>query len=91
MHALLVHVELDPARDDAPEFLRDRVIPMISQGAGFKSGIWVRSLDGTAGRSLILYESEDAAKDAADRAAQGVPGAPATFVSAEVLEVVAQA
>jgi hypothetical protein len=95
VHALLVELELkvDPARaDEAIKFLRETVVPMISQGAGFVSGTWMRSEDGTRTRSLILYEDKEAAKAAAGRAAEGPPpGAPTRFVSAEVFEVMAQA
>ena len=93
MHALLVQLEIDPARaDEAARFLQKFAVPMISQGAGFVSGTWMRSQDGRHTRSLILYESEQAAKAAATRAAEGPPpGAPTKFVSAEVFEVMAQA
>ena len=93
MHALLVQLEIDRSRaDEAIEFLHNVAVPMIRQGAGFVSGTWLRSLDGGATRSLILYEDEPAATAAAERASQGPPpGAPTQFVSAEVFEVMAQA
>jgi hypothetical protein len=95
MHALLVELELDidPARaDEAIKFLNESVVPMIRRGAGFVSGTWMRSMDGTRARSLILYEDEEAANAAAGRAAEGPPpGAPTRFVSAEVFEVMARA
>jgi hypothetical protein len=93
MHALLVELEIDADRtDDALAFLHNAAVPMIKQGAGFVSGTWVLSLDGRHTRSLLLYEDEQAANAAADRARQGPPpGAPTRFVSAEVFEVMAQA
>lgn len=93
MHALLVTLDIDASRaDDAMELLQRFVVPTIKSGEGFVSGTWVRSLDGTRGYSLHLYDSEAAAEAAADRAAQGPPpGAPTKFVSAEIFEVVAQA
>ena len=93
MHALLVQLEIDPARsDEAMKFLHEVAVPMIRQGAGFVSGTWMRSQDGRHTRSLILYESEQTAKAAATRAAEGPPpGAPTKFVSGEVFEVMAQA
>ena len=52
----------------------------------------MRSRDGLRTRSVIIYEDEQSADDAAARARQGPPpGAPTRFVSAEVLEVMAQA
>ena len=93
MHALLVELEIDTARsDEAIKFLKNVAVPMISQGEGFVSGTWLRSEDGAHTRSLMLYESEEAAKTAASRASEGPPpGAPTRFVSAEVFEVMAQA
>ena len=93
MHALLVELEIDTARSDqAIKFLTDVAVPMISKGEGFVSGTWMRSEDGAHTRSLMLYENEQAAKAAADRAAEGPPpGAPTRFVSAQIFEVMAQA
>jgi len=93
MHALLVTLELDPARmEEALQVLHGFAIPTVRQGAGFVSGPWLRSADGRHGRSLLLYESREAAEAAAERAAQGPPpGAPIRFVSAEPFEVMAQA
>jgi hypothetical protein len=90
---LVVELALDAEHGEEPiGFLKAVAVPMISQGAGFKSGTWMRSLDGLRTRSVMLYETEQAAADAADRAKQGgPPGAPITFVSAEVFQVMAQA
>ena len=93
MHALLVKLDVDASRtNEAMDFVKSFVVPMISSGEGFVSGTWFRSADGTRGHSLIVYQDEGAAKAAADRAAQGTPpGAPSSFVSAEVFEFVDQA
>ena len=93
MYAVLGRVEIDSSRaDEAVELLNNYTVPMVKQAPGFVSGTWARSEDGTYGQSLILFESEEAAKTAAERAAAGPPpGAPVNFVSAEVFEVLAQA
>jgi hypothetical protein len=93
MYAVFGKVEINSSRaDEAAELLNNYTVPMVKQASGFVSGTWARSADGTRGQSLILFESEDAAKAAAERAATGPPpGAPVTFVSAEVFEVLAQA
>jgi hypothetical protein len=70
--------------------LRDSVVPRISQLPGFVAGYWTRSEDGSNGRSLLVFESEEAARAAAERVASGVPRG-VTFESAEVREVVADA
>jgi hypothetical protein len=93
MHAVLVTLNLDPARmDEALQFLNSFAIPTIRQGAGFVSGTWLRSPDGTHGHSVLLYDSQAAAEAAVARATQGPPvDAPVRFVSAESFEVIAQA
>jgi hypothetical protein len=93
MHAVLVELAIDPDRwDDAVQLLKNFAVPTISQGEGFVSGTWIRAASGDRGHSLLLYETEANATAAAERAAEGPPpGAPTTFVSAEVFEVVAQA
>ena len=93
MHGVLVELEIEAERaEEAIAFLSNVAVPMIKQGAGFESGTWMRSLDGVHTRSLMLYEDEESANAAADRARQGPrQGAPTGFVSAEVFEVVARA
>jgi hypothetical protein len=93
MHALLVTLDIDPSRaDEAMNLLKTFAVPMISSGEGFVSGTWFRSADGARGHSLILFNDEASARAGAERAAEGPPpGAPTSFVSAEVFEVVAQA
>ena len=94
MYAVLGTVDLDASRQEAADAMRnDGLVPRVKAMPGFVSGTWSRSLDGAEGRSLILFENEKAAHEAADSArAEGPPdGAPITFRSFEVVEVVAQA
>jgi hypothetical protein len=93
MYAVYVTLKLDPDRwEEAEEMLHSFAVPMISQGPGFVRGTWVRAEDGTRGHSLLLYENEEMARGAAERAGVGPPpGSPITFESAEVVEVVATA
>ena len=93
MYGLVVELEIAEAQGErAIEFLHNVALPMITQGAGFVSGTWMRSRDGHRTRSVIIYEDEQAAEAASERARQGPPpGAPTRFVSAEVFEVMAQA
>lgn len=86
-------MEIDEAQGDrAIEFLHQVAVPMIKQGSGFISGTWMRSRDGRRTRSVILYDDEQGADAAAERARRVPPaGAPTRFVSAEVFEVMAQA
>ncbi len=59
---------------------------------GFVSGAIAWSTDGERGRSMVLFETEDAAEAALARALSGIPAdAPLEVESAEVCEVVAHA
>ena len=93
MHAIVVTVEIDPARaDEAEAMLHSTVVPDVKQMPGFVSGTWARSADGTKGHSVVIFENEDAAKAAVGQARQGPPPeAPVKTLYAEVYEVVAQA
>ena len=87
MHAVVVNVKIkDP--DAATAALREQVVPQISGTPGFIAGYWV-GLDGDRGTSIVVFESEDAARRAAGRAE--APGDFVTFDSVEVGEVVANA
>jgi hypothetical protein len=89
MHAVLVKVSIDDAVDSVKE-LKETVVPRISSAPGFVAGYWTRSDDGSNGRSMLVFESEDAARAAAERIGSNVPQG-VTFESAEVREVVASA
>jgi hypothetical protein len=93
MHAVIGQVNIDPSRrDDAVKLLSEVTVPRVKAMSGFVSGTWCRNLDGNRGISMLLFETEEAALDAVEQVRQGPPpGSPATFVSADVFEVVAQA
>jgi hypothetical protein len=89
MHAVLVKVSISDV-DGAKKELRETVVPRVSQLPGFIAGYWTRSDDGSNGRSMIVFESEEAARAAAGRIGENVREG-VTFESAEVREVVANA
>ena len=93
MHAVVGQVKIDQSRgEEVRKALNEVVVPTAKQMAGFAGGTWCRSLQDGRGISMLLFESEDAANAAAEQMRQGPPpGTPATFVSADVFEVVAQA
>ncbi len=89
MHAVVVRVSIsDP--EAAQKALTEMVVPRVSQAPGFIAGYWTRSDDGGNGQSMILFESEDAARAAVEGIRTNVPDA-VTLESAEVREVVANA
>jgi hypothetical protein len=87
MHAVVVRVTVKDA-ERAQEELQNTVVPRASQAPGFVAGYWTRS--GNNGLSMIVFESEDAARQMAERVPQMVPEF-VTFEDAEVREVVGHA
>ena len=61
----------------------------VSRAPGFVSGVWVR-LDGNKGRSIVVFESEEAANAAAGQL-RAMARAGVTLDSVSVGEVVARA
>jgi hypothetical protein len=89
MHAVVVSVTVnDP--EGATSYLRDEVVPRVSQAPGFVAGYWVRLEDSNKGRATIVCESEDAARGLAGQITPA-PGDAATIDSVDVGEVVAHA
>jgi hypothetical protein len=92
MHAVVVRVSIgDP--EVAQQGLRERVIPRVSQAPGFVAGYWTRSDDGKNGLSMIVMESAEAARGAAEQLQSGAGIMPETVTldSVEVRQVVEHA
>jgi hypothetical protein len=91
MHAVVVRVSIDDP-EKAEQGLREQVIPRVKQAPGFVAGYWTRSDDGQDGLSMVLLESEDAARQAAERIRSGgITPDTVTLESIEVREVVEHA
>jgi len=87
MHAVIVDVTIhDP--EQAGSELRDQVVPAVSRSPGFQAGYWV-GFEGNKGTSIVVFDSEESARAAAERAQ--APGDFITFDRVEVGEVVASA
>jgi hypothetical protein len=94
MYAVIGQVKIDQSREgEARKALSEIVVPTAKAMPGFAGGTWCRALKDDRGISVLLFESEQAARAAAEQMrSQGPPaGTPATFVSADVFEVVAEA
>ena len=65
MHAIVVRVEIKD-REAAEAFLKDQIVPMVSQAPGFVAGYWT-NVGGDHGASMMVFESEDAANGVAER------------------------
>jgi hypothetical protein len=88
MHAVVVDVSISDV-DRARKELDESVVPAVSRAPGFVSGVWVR-LDGNKGRSIVVFESEEAANAAAGQV-RATARAGVTLDSLSAGEVVARA
>jgi len=66
MHAVVARVDIGGDPETAHQNLRDHVIPRVSQAPGFVAGYWTRSDDGRDGLSMIVFDSEEGARRAAE-------------------------
>jgi hypothetical protein len=85
MHAVVVKVTIHDV-EDAQSFLREKTVPGVSQSPGFVTGYWTRK--GDTGLSMVIFDSEDAAKAMSERVSSVVPDA-VTLEDVEVREVIA--
>ena len=92
MHALIGRVKLKPERaDEALSMIDQHGVAMLRGMAGSADGYWARSIDGEPiQHSFWLFDTEDNARaaEATFNRLRDMPDAPATFVSAEVCEVI---
>jgi hypothetical protein len=87
MHAVVARSTIHDF-EQATAFLRDQAIPRIRQAPGFVAAQWVR-LDENTGTSMLTFETEEAARAAAEQIRANPPGGDAiTIGSIEVGEVV---
>ena len=91
MHAVAVKVTIGDV-ESAQKELHERVVPSVAGAPGLVAAYWTRSDDGSNGLSMLVFETEDAARAMADRirGADWMPEA-VTLDSAEVREVIANA
>jgi hypothetical protein len=89
MHAVVVRVNIGDVEASRKE-LHEKVVPGASQAPGFVAGYWTRSDDRSNGLSMIVFDSEDAARAAAEGIPSRVPET-VTLESVEVREVVEHA
>jgi hypothetical protein len=90
MHAVVVRVKIGDV-EIARKGLREQVVPRVTQAPGFVAGYWTGSEDGHDGLSMLVFESEDAARAAAEMVSTGNAPETVTLESVEVREVVEHA
>jgi hypothetical protein len=87
MHAVVARSTLHDF-ERGTTFLREQAIPRIRQAPGFVAAQWVR-LDESTGTSMLTFETEEAARAAAEQIRANPPGGDAiTIDSIEIGEVV---
>lgn len=87
MYAVVVRVTINDV-DKAREELQNRVVPNVSQAPGFVAGYWTGTR--SDGLSMVVFESEEAARQMADLVPQTIPEF-VTLEDVDVREVVASA
>jgi hypothetical protein len=91
MHAVVIKVSIDDF-ERGRKFLTEQVVPRVSQAPGFVAGYWTRSDDGSGGLSMVVFESEDAARAVGQMIESQPPQDDGvTLEGIEVREVVASA
>jgi hypothetical protein len=88
MHAVLFQVDMKEGREDDTMPELEQLIGFVKTVPGFVRGTW--TTDGKSGVSMVVMESEEAAREMAANASVP-PEAAVTFRSADVLEVVGEA
>jgi hypothetical protein len=92
MYAVIGQVKLVSDREEeALKLIKERGEAMVRGFAGIVAGYWTRTLDSDLQHSVWLLDSLENARAAAAVFGNGPPpGAPATFVSLDISEVVVQ-
>ena len=92
MYAMVGASKLSFENPDDAAKMANGILSKLSSAPGFVTGSFVRSADGNHGRSLVVFDTEDQAKAAAENARASIPAdGPVDVVSIEVYEVVAHA
>ena len=87
MHAVVVRSTVHDV-EHGRNFLREQVIPRLSQAPGFVGAQWVR-LEGGTGTGMMTFESEEQARAAVEQLQTNPPPESAvTINTVEVGEVV---
>jgi hypothetical protein len=88
--ALAVTVSLE-GTERSEQMLREQIVPTIKQQAGFQSGTWMRSNDGTKGMGVVLYDTQANAEAARAALPQARPPGAPPVTNSDLFEVLVQA
>ena len=92
MYGVIADVRVDGNADEAGRIVRDVVMPRATLLPGFASGNWLQELEGDRGIAVMLFESEETARSAAERIRSQGPlaGALVELERVDAYQVVAQ-
>ncbi len=92
MYAMVGTSKLNFANADDATQMANGILSNLRSAPGFVTGSFARSADGKNGRSMVMFDTEEQAKAAAESARATIPAdGPVEIVSIDVYEVVAHA
>lgn len=94
MHAMVVRMGMDPARTgEVDRHFAEDIVPWATAQPGFVAGRWLRSTDGLTGLGVVIFDSSEAADQAAADPREMVypPGTPWSVADVTVFEQVVEA
>jgi hypothetical protein len=90
MHALVSTVSIQSGHEEeALEHLKANVLPRVKEAPGIVAGYWLAPQEGR-GLAIVVFQSEEAARAAAEVAQNAPRPESVTFDSVELREVFAQ-
>jgi hypothetical protein len=94
MHAGLIEVDTSGQsdREAGLNYLREQIVPGVTQAPGFQAGYWLRALEDEKGTSVVVFDTKENADAASQALSVGSSPAPGvTVLRREVREVAASA
>jgi hypothetical protein len=92
MHAVEATVAIAPGSfEGAQTGLHTHVVPQAKQAPGFVKGYWTINASRDRGKSMMLFDTQENAVNAAKMAQSSPPPSGVTMTSVEVYEVIAEA
>ena len=88
MHAVVVRATIGES-EVAEKGLKEQVLPRVSSAPGLVAAYWTRSDDRKNGVAMMVFDSEETARGAADMIGNAPPPETVTLDNVEVREVVA--
>jgi hypothetical protein len=88
--AAIAQVRFEDPSSRADEVLRERIIPLAKAQAGFQSARFMRSVDGSRGIGVVVFDTEANAKAGLERLVNDRPPEAPAVTDSGVYEVIAE-